>query len=257
MGEIITTTKNKMYKYIKSLQQKKIRMTERRFTVEGIKSVRDAALSNMNIAIAAVSESFYENEEFDYSAADRLCVIKDELFSGLCDTRTPQGILAVIDMPCMADFEADTKKAYIYCDNVSDPGNLGTIIRTADAAGFGAVLLSPGCVDLYSPKTVRASMGSFFNIRVVPDFDYGALSALKARGFNLCCGALGGDSEIYTSVDFTRPSVIAVGNEANGVSKEILEECKHIIIPIIGSAESLNAAVAASVMMYEVVRQRS
>lgn len=257
MIDIISTTKNKTYKYIKALQQKKTRMRERRFTVEGIKSVREAAASAMRIAITAVSESFYGNENFDYPAEAGLFVVKDELFAGLCDTKTPQGIIAVIDMPSHSDFSAIAGKPYIYCDNVSDPGNLGTIIRTADAAGFGAVLLSPGCADLYSPKTVRSSMGSFFNIDVVPDFEMPRLFEMKKQGFELYCGALRKDSMNYTSADFKKPSVIIVGNEANGVCDEILAECRHIIIPIQGCAESLNAAVAAAVMMYELVRQRS
>ncbi|MGN0181164.1 MAG: TrmH family RNA methyltransferase [Candidatus Ornithomonoglobus sp.] len=257
MIDIISTTKNKTYKYIKSLQQKKVRAQERRFTVEGIKSVRDAAASCMGISMTAVSESFYNNEDFDYPSGARLFVVKDGLFTGLCDTKTPQGIIAVIDMPSHEKFSAAAGKPYIYCDNISDPGNLGTIIRTADAAGFGAVLLSPGCVDLYSPKTVRSSMGSFFNINVVPGFEIQRLFDMKKQGFELYCGALRDDSMLYTSVDFKKPSVIIVGNEANGVCDEILSECKHIIIPILGSAESLNAAVAAAVMMYELVRQRS
>lgn len=257
MINIISTTKNKTYKYIKSLQQKKVRGQERRFTVEGIKSVHDAAASSMRIAMTAVSETFYNNEGFDYPSDAGLFVVKDELFAGLCDTKTPQGIIAVIDMPSREDFSAAAGKPYIYCDNVSDPGNLGTIIRTADAAGFGAVLLSPGCVDPYSPKTVRSSMGSFFNIDVVPGFETARLFDMKKQGFELYCGALRDDSMPYTSADFKKPSVIIVGNEANGVCDEILAECRHIIIPIQGAAESLNAAVAAAVMMYELVRQRS
>ncbi len=257
MTDIISTTKNKTYKYIKSLQQKKARAREGRFTVEGIKSVRDAAASSMRIAMTAVSESFYNSKEFGYLPEAELFVVRDELFAGLCDTKTPQGIIAVIDAPPRGSFSAVTGKAYIYCDNVSDPGNLGTIIRTADAAGFGAALLSPGCADLYSPKTVRSSMGSFFNIDVVPGFEAARLFDMKKQGFELYCGALRGDSIPYTSADFKSPSVIIVGNEANGVCDEILAECKHIIIPIQGSAESLNAAAAAAVMMFELVRQRS
>lgn len=251
MSEIIATTKNKKYKYIKSLKQKKIRDAEGVFTVEGKKSVDDAIASGCSVRLVAMSESFVA--EFDCTS--EYIVVRDDLFSGLCDTKTPQGIIAVIEKKEIA-FTPDTEKLYIYCDTVQDPGNLGTIIRTADAAGFGGVLLSEGCADAYSPKTVRSSMGSFFNIDIITDFDYNSLFRLKEKGFNLVCGALSDDSVDYTETDFTKPTVIIVGNEANGVSEDILRKTEHIIIPIYGKAESLNAGVAASIMMYEARRQR-
>ncbi len=250
MSEVITTTKNKKYKYIKSLLQKKMRDLEGVYTVEGKKSVDDAIASGCGVRLIAMSESF------QYDCEDIECVVvRDELFGGLCDTKSPQGIIAVIEKKDTV-FSADKEKLYIYCDNVSDPGNLGTIIRTADAAGFDGVLLSPGCADAYSPKTVRSSMGSFFNIDIVTGFDYDSLFELKEKGFRLVCGALSEDSIDYTQTDFTKPTIIIVGNEANGVSRDILRECEHIIIPIYGKAESLNVGVAASIMMYEVRRQR-
>lgn len=256
MAEVITTTKNRTYKYIRSLRMKKTRESERRFTVEGAKSAACAVRSGMRVAIIAVSETFWREEKFPYTPDSEIAVIKDELFGGLCETKTPQGIIAAVDMPVRRVFEADPERLYIYCDRVSDPGNLGTIIRTADAAGFGGVLLSPGCAELYSPKTVRASMGSLFETEVIPDFSAERLFELKERGFALYCGALTEDSVEYTEAKFTEPSVIIVGNEANGASDEILSRSRHIIIPIKGSAESLNAAAAAAVLMYEAVRQR-
>ena len=251
MSEIIATTKNKKYKYIKSLKQKKIRDADGVFTVEGKKSVDDAYASGSKIRLVAMSESFSETAHYNAETV----IVRDDLFSGLCDTKTPQGIIAVIEKKDTA-FLPDTEKLYIYCDNVADPGNLGTIIRTADAAGFGGVLLSPGCADAYSPKTVRSSMGSFFNIEIITDFDYDSLFSLKEKGFNLVCGALLNDSAEYTKTDFTKPTVIIVGNEANGVSDDILKKSEHIIIPIYGKAESLNVGVAAAIMMYEARRQR-
>ena len=256
MPEIITSTKNKKYKFIKSLQQKKARQSEGLFSVEGIKSVRDAANSNAHIQLIAMSESFYGSADADIAQNIPTLIVTDDIFSGLCDTKTPQGIIAVIKITADKQFTPDLSKLYIFCDNVSDPGNLGTIIRTADAAGFGGVLLSKGCADLYSPKTVRSSMGSFFNIDIIPDFEYNDLISLKSKGFRLFCGALTDDSISYTQADFTEPSVIIVGNEANGASDVILQASEHIIIPIHGNAESLNVGVAASILMYEGVRQR-
>ncbi len=255
MLEIITTTKNKKYKFIKSLQQKKTRTSEGLFVVEGKKSVLDAIRSNCEIKTVAMSESFYNNEGNGINGAFGVLVISDMIFDSLCDTKTPQGVLAVIEM-FNYDIIPENNGLYIYCDNVSDPGNLGTIIRSADAAGFSAVLVSEGSADIYNPKCVRSSMGSFFNIKIKTDFNIDKLMKFKNNGYSLYCGALSGDSQEYTEIDFKKPSVIAVGNEANGASQCILNESKHIIIPIIGKAESLNVGVAASIMMYEAVRQR-
>ncbi len=256
MFDIIGTTKNKKYKYIKSLKQKKARMNDGVYTVEGRKSVSDAIEAGCVIRLVAMSESFFESGDFRCPQGAEYIIIRDDLFAPLCDTKTPQGIIAVIDMKKKTQFTANANKLYIYCDNISDPGNLGPIIRTADVAGFGGVMFSKCCTDLYSPKTVRSSMGSFFNIEIITDFEYKSLFNMKNEGFQLCCGALLSDSKSYTEVDFTKPTVIIVGNEANGASDDILNECEHIIIPIYGKAESLNVGVAASVMMYEAVRQR-
>lgn len=256
MTDIITTTKNKKFKLIKSLKQKKARVNEGLFVVEGIKSVCDAVASDFKVKYIVMGESFYKDEIPSVNADIEMLWVKDELFKTLCDTTTPQGIMAVLKIKEPSFEYINQDDLYIYCDNIQDPGNLGTIIRTADAAGIGGVLLSDGCADLYSPKTVRSSMGSFFNIDIIPGFSYEALFDLKSKGFSLVCGALKDDSKEYTDTDFSKPTVIIVGNEANGVNDDILRECEHIIIPIYGKAESLNAGVAASIMMYEAKRQR-
>ena len=254
MLEVISTTKNKKYKYIKSLLQKKMRQSEGVYTVEGRKSVCDAIESGCDILLIAVSESYFK--EYGSNNGYESIIVKDELFGGLCDTKTPQGIIAVIGVPKTNNISISQDKLYVYCDNIQDPGNLGTIIRTADAAGLGGVLLSEGCADAYSPKTVRSSMGSFFNIDIITDFSHDRLFSLKDKGFALVSGALTPDAKLYTNTDFTKPTVIIIGNEANGVSEDILNNSEHIIIPIYGKAESLNAGVAASIIMYEAVKQR-
>lgn len=254
MAELITTTKNKTYKYIKSLLQKKSRIEQKRYTIEGTKSVSDAIASGADIELIAIAESY---NAYRVPENIRTVHIRDELFDGLCDTRTPQGIIAVIKIRENTQYTCDSGKIYIYCDGISDPGNLGTIIRTADAAGFGGVLMSERCAEPYSPKTVRSSMGSFFHIDIVTDFSCEMLRNLKQNGFSLYCGAFEPDSIDYREPDYTKPSVLIVGNEANGANEEILEMSTHIIIPIYGKAESLNAAVAASIMMYEAGEQRN
>jgi len=253
----ITSTSNAKYKYIKSLLQKKARQKNGEFTVEGIKSVRDAIGAGWEISMIAVSESFSDEQCFDYPENVPVYRIPDNMFAALCDTETPQGIMAVLKMRSSAEFRSDMSKVYIYCDSVSDPGNLGTIIRTADAIGAGGVLLSGGCVDIYAPKTIRATMGSFFHIDVWESFDYEMLAEMKKSGYKIVSGALIENSITHIECDMTVPVVIVVGNEANGVSEAVLgmsDEC--VKIPIVGMAESLNVSVAAGVLMYEALRQR-
>lgn len=252
---IITSSSNAVYKHIKSLQDKKYRKKYREYTVEGIKSVNDAINSDRRVKMVVMTQGV----ETCFTRSDKIetIVVSEQLFSKLCDTQTPQGIMAVIEMEEKKDFTPDLSKAYIYCDGVNDPGNLGTIIRTADAAGFGGVLLSKGTADLYSPKTVRASMGSFFNIETVTDLDTEFLVKCAQKGFTLYGGALGEDTVNYKDADMTKPTILIVGNEANGISKEVMEICHCVKIPILGSAESLNVSVAAAILMYELVSQRA
>ena len=231
----ITSSSNNKCKYVKSLSQKKSRQKYGEYTIEGIKSVSDALNSEREITALYVSDSFFENEKFKYPKDISLYKVQDDVFMKMCDT----------------------EKSYIYCDCINDPGNLGTIIRTADAAGFDGVLLSDGCVDLYSPKTVRSSMGSFFNMRVVTGVSYEKLSEYKNSGFQLIGGALGDNTIDYRSADMKKPTIIIVGNEANGISEDVQKMCQCVKIPILGKAESLNAGVAAAILMYELVRQRS
>lgn len=253
----ITSFSNKKCRYVKSLAKKKARCESREYTVEGIKSVSDALSSDKHISGIYMSKSFYDSGQLLCPDDTELYVAEDSVFQSMCDTKTPQGVLAVIRMEEPAPFTPDKSLPYVYCDGINDPGNLGTIIRSADAAGFGGVLMSRGCADLYSPKTVRASMGSFFNTNVITDVDVQELRSFKALGFSLIGGALSAGSRDYRSTDYKRPVIIIVGNEANGISKDVLEMCEHVKIPILGSAESLNAAVAASILMYEAVRQRT
>ena len=253
----ITSTKNEKYKFYKSLKQKKVRTESGLYTVEGIKSVCDAIAAKVDIECLLVRKSFYEGEKFNYPDDVLICVINDDIFSPLSDTQNSQGVIAVIKQKKNQEFIPDMKKAYIFCDHLQDPGNLGTIIRTADAAGFGGVLLSEGCVDLHNPKTVRSSMGSFFHINTVENVSIEDIKKYKQAGFMLVCGCLSDNTVDYIKADMKKPVIIVIGNEANGISDEILSLSDiDIKIPIDGKAESLNAAVAAAIIMYEVNRQR-
>ncbi len=249
----ITSSKNEKFKYFKNLKQKKFRTEE--FTVEGKKSVAEALASSMEVTAVIMAESF---DASGLELSVPVYLLPETLFAQLSSTDTPSGVMCTIKINRDTKFTPDTAKAYIYCDHISDPGNLGTIIRTADAAGFGGVLLSPECVELYNPKTVRSSMGSFFRMDIIENYTEDKLASLKKEGFQILSGALSDNTVNYTDIDYKKPTVIVIGNESNGVSPEILElSDKCIKIPIIGGAESLNAAIAAAVIMYEVLRQRN
>lgn len=253
----ITGTGNARYKLVKSLLLKKNRVKNKMYTVEGIKSVHDAIFAKVPIEMIFMSEEYFKSSDIDFVSDYNCFKVPDSMFLSLCDTETPQGILAVIRIEKENEFKPDENRMYIYCDKVSDPGNLGTIIRTADAAGFGAVLLSEGCADLYSPKTVRSSMGSFFHIPVYENINKQQLEKVKENGFKFYCGALSDNTVDYSDADYTVPSIIAVGNEANGICDEILKIADLCVkIPIFGEAESLNVGIAAAVLMYEALRQR-
>lgn len=241
----ITSAKNEKYKFIKSLLTKKGRDENGLYTVEGRKSVEDALLSGAKVRYIVKASDYME----DVATDTEVITVKTEIFAGLCDTKTPQGILAVIEKNSNTDFSK--KGRYVYCDRIRDPGNLGTIIRTADAAGF-SVLLSEECCELYSPKTVRASMGSFFHTDVYEGISY---EELKNSGLHLIAGALSDKSKDFKTANYTDSIAVIVGNEANGVSDELLGMCDElVIIPILGRAESLNAGVAAALLMYEAIR---
>ena len=252
----ITSSKNEKIKYFKNLKQKKYRTEE--YTVEGKKSVLEALNSQKTVTALILSETFYKN--IDFSLPDDLpCyILPDSLSEGISSTDTPSGIIATLKIEKPSDFTLNPEKAYVYCDRVSDPGNLGTIIRTVDAAGFGGVLLSPGCCDLYNPKTVRSSMGSFFHIDIFENVGLDKLKSFKDSEFGIFSGVLSDKNINYTDADFKKPTIIVIGNESNGVSREVIDISTNLIkIPILGSAESLNAGIAAAIIMYEVVRQRN
>lgn len=253
----ITSHSNSKVKYIKSLAQKKTRQKYGEYTIEGIKSVIDAINSKKIVTSIFLSEHFFETEKFEYPADIPLYKVSDYIFEKMCDTTSPQGILAIVGMNDTSAINLKDGGAYIYCDCINDPGNLGTIIRTADAAGFDGILLSDGCVDLYSPKVVRSSMGSFFNVNLFTSVNYDMLAEYGKAGFSLYAGALGENTIDYLSADMTGGTIIVVGNEANGVCDVVQNMCQCVKIPIIGSAESLNVGVAASILMYELVRQRT
>jgi TrmH family RNA methyltransferase len=262
--ESITSLQNKLIKTAASLKQKKYRDESGLFIVEGIRLCEEALHSNWDIAYCIYDETVQN---------DRLQVIIDDLFQRDCkvvrvspsiydkvaETKDSQGILAVVRKKTNTSEQIMTVKnpIFVVLDGVQDPGNVGTVIRTADAAGCSAVLLTKGCADLFGGKTVRATMGSLFHLPCIAGFSQAELIAsFKEHKITVFATSLEASKEYY-SVDFNQPIAIVFGNEGNGVSKEMLECAQaRVHIPIYGQAESLNVAASAAVILYETVRQR-
>ncbi len=256
MEQLITARDNKYVKLTKNLHTKQGRDKEGMFIIEGYRNVRDAFKKGAKIEFILVSDKC----EYDLShfKGTKLLTLAPRIFDYVSDTVTPQGIMAVcrIEEVEFADISVDDKSMIVVCENLQDPGNAGTIIRTADAAGAKAVIMAKGCVDIYNPKVVRSVMSSLFSVKVVRNKNMDSIFGyLKNNGFKSVAGALNEKSSDLFDADMKGKCAIFIGNEGNGLSLETVKRCNQsVVIPMIGGAESLNASVAAAIMMYEHVR---
>lgn len=254
----ITSKDNNLIKETKKLKEKKYRNEKGLFVIEGFRFLEEALKSPFTIDTIFINENSLEKFNEYYSKISikedtRLILVGDSIFKSISSTDNPQGVLALVKMSQEENYI--NEGTYVLVDKVQDPGNLGTIVRTAHAAGCSGVILTKGTVDLYNEKTLRSTMGSIFNISIIEDYDLSFTRNLKSEGYKLVCSSLDTEYNFY-DIDFSGKLIITVGNEGNGISKEIynLSDIK-VKIPMPGGAESLNAAVAASIMIYEGVRQ--
>lgn len=256
----ITSISNQIIKEVRSLRNKKGRISAQSILLEGYRLVKEAVDSGAEIRYFIVSDSFLTKEEFFLPQVSNIRVVQvpDELFGRISETQTPQGIIAVAKVPIYNQKDIiKNASQVIVLENLQDPGNLGTIIRSADACGFDAVLLSKESADPYNPKVIRSTMGSIFHIPVIIVEDiYQVLDDLKARKVFLAA-AHTRDALPCWNADMSGNVAIIIGNEGNGLSDMIIEKAdRTIMIPMTGRAESLNASAAASMLIYECMRQR-
>ncbi len=251
MIQEITSQDHKLVKKIASLKEKKYRQKYGEFLVEGALSVEWALSSPYKVSDIVFSEAFSLPASLHQSLnGQNLVRVPRHIFAKMADTKTPQGILCTCALPEVP--EAPEKGLFIFCDRVRDPGNLGTIIRTADAMGFDGVILSPDCVDPYNPKLVRSTMGSLFHISLYDGIGYDELTSWQKKGFQLVVSALSEASVTPKELTFSDKTVIVMGNESSGVCPELIAAADRVVkIPMAGSAESLNVAAAAAILMYE------
>jgi len=253
---MITSTSNPQVKQISALQTKaKLRDELGLFVAEGTKMVEE--LPETLLQKVFCSASYAKNQENlnllkNFSPE----VVPDLVFAHMSNTKTPQGILAVARQPEFTMDDLFTGGPVILLESLQDPGNLGTILRTGEGAGIGGVLVNRETVDFYNPKVVRATMGSLYRVPhlVCPDLEEG-VKTLKMRGFHVYAAHLGGVTK-YTEADYREKTAFLIGNEGNGLTDRLAKMTDtYLRIPMEGKVESLNAAVAAAILLYEAHRQ--
>jgi len=252
----IESSDNKKLKRLISLKQKKVRLQENLFLIEGLKSVGEAVTESAKIDTILISDSFF-NKNSDYckileEKSLPLYITSDNNFSKCSGSKTPQGIIASISKPeYLLQTIVAKKKPIVILDAINDPGNIGTIIRAADAFGFGGVLLLPGCADVYSPKTVQSTMGSILRIDSV-EIETCDLDNIKNSGYSIYGMVLDGTDISDETFNNSIPAVV-IGSESHGLNEKTLEKCNKLLrINMTGTAESLNAAVASGIVMHRV-----
>lgn len=254
---MITSTSNERIKnLVKCQKNAKERRKQDIFLVEGLRMFQEIP-KEMHVETFA-TEKFYNNnqelfEELHYE------LVTDHIMDTISDTKTPQGVISIVrrkhysvEEVCNGD-----NPLVMALENLQDPGNLGTIIRTAEGAGVTGILMSKDTVDIYNPKVVRSTMGSVFRVPFcyVEDLTK-CIMDLQDNNFSVYSAHLQGTS--FYDQDYRNPTIFCIGNEGNGLSKELSEATKYKIkIPMLGKVESLNAATASTVLMYEAMRQRN
>lgn len=259
----IKSASNKIIKEVKSLNKKKDRFKKKLFFIEGIRIIEDAINSNENINYILYSEKLFDvqnGEELFYNIKNKYETYKIDhnLFKEISDTENPQGILAVVSMKNNKIEDMFKDKTFIVIlDRLQDPGNMGAIIRSADALGATGIIVSKGSVDVYNPKVLRSTMGSLFHIPIVQMEDTKeVILNLKNNNIKILATTLDEARYCY-DVNLKEDIAIVIGNEGNGLEQEICNlSDENIIIPMDGKSESLNVAMASSIIMYEVLRQR-
>lgn len=258
---IIRSKENEFVKSVKKLKEKKYRDINKEFVVEGIKLVAEAIQENADIKQIVICEDCKNTDAIPkklmYEIAKFDCVyVSKDVFKLISNTDTPQGILAIIGIN-NKEKEIDYSQDIILAlDDIQDPGNLGTILRTADSVGLNQILVSKGTADCYNPKVVRSTMGAIFRVNIIECEDLEkTLKQLQKHKFKVVVSSLQTENSLY-DIDFNK-KVIVIGNEANGVEQNIQNLAdEKIKIPMLGKTESLNASVATGVILYEYVRQK-
>lgn len=259
---MISSVDNVHVRYVRSLQAKKrVRYRDRRYVAEGLRLVTHALQAGCQPAFLFVSDALLEQPagaELLNALPDGIAAwrVTDEVLAALSDTVTPQGILAVLEMPSESPDLAAAADLILVLDAIRDPGNLGTMLRTAEAAGAALVILAPGCADPYSPKVVRAGMGAQMRLPIWGHASWQQIEAALSDKARVLADAQA--PQPYWQHDWRQPTALMVGSEAHGAGGEArLLATAAVSLPMAPGVESLNAAIASAVLLFEAQRQRA
>lgn len=260
----IESADNKKAKLAASLHQRKHREREGLFLAEGVRLAEMAAESAWPIRFALATEKLLQSDRGralaeKLSAETEVLLVSEKIFLKAAGTEQPQGILLIVEQKksSLETMQAAGNPLYVVLDRVQDPGNVGTIIRTADAAGAHGVLLTKGSADVFSDKVVRSTMGSLFHMPMVTGVSAEEVQGFaRERGCKLLVTALEERARPLYERNLAQPTVLVFGNEGNGVSPELIKAGEKTYIPMAGGAESLNVGVSAAVVLFEALRQR-
>ena len=251
---MITSKSNQKVKKVrKLLDSSKERRERKLFVVEGRRLVKEAPVEWVEELF--VSESFFTAGKADFSRYKTVEVLKDDVFKSLSDTVHPQGILAVVKQPeyllkGLREGSLNNVCTILLLDDIQDPGNLGTIFRTAEAAGVSGIIMSNGCADIFNPKAIRSTMGSIYRVPFIVDELVPTIENLKMDGFSVYGAALE-EAVPFREVIYPQLRAIVIGNEGKGISTSVLNSVsERIMIPMKGKVESLNAAVSCAVLLF-------
>ena len=248
----ITSVKNETVKAVRRLLDRKARRETGLHLIEGERLVLDALKAGVVPDKIFIEEGKTLLEEAVRNFGLPFISVSRNVLSACCDTETPQGILASVHTPAQQVPETYPDGLIVILDAVQNSGNVGTVIRTADAMGASCIILGLGCADAFSPKALRAAMGSCYHIPVYTGELIPELKKLKAQGFSLICGHLGGKEDFP---EISRNCAVVIGNEGNGASDEVSSFCELVRLRMYGKAESLNASIAAGIFIYKIAEK--
>ena len=265
-NEVIRSRQNRLVKLVCSLERKKGREESGLFRFDGIKLCNEALLKGVLLEYVFVAESRYDEICARLLGDAPVFVVSDDVFSKMSDEKSPEGIISVAKrLDALHAFGGaeelsllDGKERVFMLESIRDPGNLGTIIRTAASLGIDRLILSSDCADIYNPKTLRAAMGALFMLKTytLGEGEYCAcIKALRAKGRRVFGAALSNNAVSLNCMKTLSSDVFVVGNEGHGLSEAVIDACDGcVIIPMREGCESLNAAMAAGILMWETAR---
>lgn len=251
----VTSRENPLIKAVYKLKSSaKERNTQGKFIVEGLRICEDCRENGVLFDALIITEKFFEKNEKTAEklalSAENTVVVPQFVFEKIADTDNPQGVLAVVKMSTKIS-EIDKNGKYIALENLSDPTNLGAISRTAEALGVSGIIISKDSCDPYSPKVIRASMGTILRLPIIICNNF--LDDLKSSGLKLYACVVRDGADI-SSINFSNGTAVLIGNEANGLTVDTVKACEKITIKMSGRTESLNASVAAAIAMWELIK---